>query len=584
MRSRISLTALLQVVLFVLAGNGRVLADTGKWPESFFPNRSYLLNTLGGHGPLFSAGSHVAEWVNGYALRLWNPADWTLAFQIDRSPFNYAAFPTPRICSATAFGDAIAISVDSSPSTVTVFNTRTGVRETSFEASACRIVGSGGVIVSAGAWNGEGRSAVDGKLLYKITPKKAARISSVEAWKNWFFLLTETRDPIQYYIEKRDIHSGELIASAAMPEGVFSLVSVADGRILLESSDSYSILNTDTLQFSAEVTVGTALGYGKTLIDGQSLFVASELPYPMLQSLVQFDIKTGRLVRTFYRGWSKIESLLVSSNQLITTDETHHVRVFDLASGALLKEVKNFSPDFWVEGSDLVVRTGKPDVLNQIDLDSPDGAVSKTCPPESIGCAGLKLFKQVSSGLEHTIINVADVASGKTLFSFESPSAQLEPRYWKILPGGRLLVAVWDRSGGRKPGFFAQFDLKSGAMLSKQALCSNVEVVSADDFRLVTGGVGGELCKYDLTTNQLISRIQERKDIPITTLSLAGGEVISGGRDGVLNFRNLDSDAIIASVQTHDEYIRVMAADNERMISFGPLDGTIKVWDLLIPA
>jgi WD40 repeat protein len=290
-----------------------------------------------------------------------------------------------------------------------------------------------------------------------------------------------------------------------------------------------------------------------------------------------WDVATGQRTHSTFEGRSLLVSSVATSpegGRLLTTDRK--VRLWDAAAVRLERSIDEwpgalaFSPD----GSRLV--SGIYNGLKVFDVAS--GQLVRrvrTFQPRRVTFSpdGTRMVSITDGGLL-----VWDAAGGQPIQSFDvpvksypDPPAAFSPDATRLLTAfDRQPAKVWDVASGQAVYTFAERSPRNPLSAA----------LSPDKTNAVISYLDGSLRFWDLATGNPVRTLWHSRPVNALAFSRDGSRLLSGGDDTTIKLWDTATGQAIRSFAGHSGSVRSVAftPDEKRMIS-GSHDGTTRIWD-----
>ncbi|MEL4895544.1 serine/threonine-protein kinase [Crocosphaera sp. Alani8] len=274
---------------------------------------------------------------------------------------------------------------------------------------------------------------------------------------------------------------------------VWSVASSTDGKIAVSGSEDKTIKvwNTET-QTLLHTLTGHLDGVRSVSISHNKQFIASASAD---ETIKLWDIETGDLIRTLTAHQGSLWSVEISPNEqtIASASSDKTIRLWNVSTGELMRTFSDHSN--WVFSATF----------------SPDG-------------------KHLASGSKDGTVKVWDVQSGKLLQTLSNHTKAV--RSVAFSPDGNYLasgswdgtVKVWDISTGNVVYTFSEHSDRVVAVS-----------FSRDGKTLVSGSIDGTLQVWDWQNQKLLETLTDQKDWVLSVATLPSGDIISSGRNPVIN-------------------------------------------------
>ena len=113
-------------------------------------------------------------------------------------------------------------------------------------------------------------------------------------------------------------------------------------------------------------------------------------------------------------------------------------------------------------------------------------------------------------------------------------------------------------------------------------LGSGALALSVDGSRVVTGGLDGSVCVWDVDSGETVSVLEgHTSSVESVAVSVDGSRVVTGGLDGSVRVWDVDSGETVSVLEGHTSSARSVAVsvDGSRVVT-GGWDGSVRVWDV----
>jgi WD40 repeat protein len=293
-------------------------------------------------------------------------------------------------------------------------------------------------------------------------------------------------------------------------------------------------------------------------------------------SIMLWDIATGRAIRTFIGDTDSIQSIAFSPDgrYVLSGSADHTMKLWDVTTG---KEIRTFTG-----------RT-KNDLINSVAF-SPDG-------------------RHLLSGGSDKTVKLWDIATGGEIRTFTGHDGWVSSVAFS--PDGRYALSgswdntliLWDVSTGKEIRTFAG---RGGRLKKERAVATGGETVPAaveaisekifmgargqissvafshDARYALSGSWDNTLSLWDISTGREIKVFRGHKDrVNTVAFSPDGSHIISASRDNSIKLWNIATGREIRTFRGHtgDISSTAFSRDAKSFISGGS-DGTIRLWDL----
>lgn len=274
-------------------------------------------------------------------------------------------------------------------------------------------------------------------------------------------------------------------------------------------------------------------------------------------SAVLWDLATLQPLRTFDHESGDVRTAALSTDGrlAISGGRNNEVRLWDVATGATLHEVRGFNS------------------ASAVAL-SPDGRLA---------LIGRTSDSVVQMAIADETLTLWDTSTGARLTVFEAPETSALSPVQAVAFSSDGRVAISGHTAG-----VMRWDVATGALLSSTAPLVesfesvDTEALDGDRGLVLTGGNDGVVRAWDMTTGKLIRTFGERGEVvSAVALSPDGGRALSGTQGGALVLWDVATGAQIRALPGHAASVTSIAwsPDGAHVLT-GSLDATARICNL----